>query len=121
MGPAEFLPLLLGVNAGGASTAGDPYTSSSNAAPTVQKGALTPDDLLPFLADLTAGFPDGGFADVITPTLSLFFQQWYQITPTPDLLGDDWRKYVGAVNLLTQVKSIAALVSVTGLRGLKMC
>lgn len=78
---------------------------------TVKHGALTSDDLLPFLGDLLAGFPDGSFADVITPTLSLFFQQWFQITPTPDLLGDDWRKYLGAVSLLVQVKGIASLVS----------
>lgn len=50
-------------------------------------------------------------ADVLTPTLSLFFQEWFKITPTPDLLGDDWRRFLGAVSLLTQVKGIAAAVS----------
>lgn len=73
--------------------------------------ALAPSDLLPFLNDLAAGFPEGGMADVITPTLSLFFQEWFKITPTPDLLGNDWQKYLGAMTLLVQVKAIAALVS----------
>jgi len=49
-------------------------------------------------------------ADVITPTLSLFFQEWFKITPTPDLMGDAWRQYLGAVALLVQNKTIAALV-----------
>lgn len=110
MGPAEFLPLLLGVNDGEDSSSGDPYTSTASK-PVVHQGALKPTDLLPFLNDLIVGFPDGSFADVITPTLSLFFQKWFQITPTPDLLGNEWRKYLGAVSLLVQVKGIAALVS----------
>ncbi|BEI85504.1 hypothetical protein CcaverHIS002_0509050 [Cutaneotrichosporon cavernicola] len=109
LGPAEFLPLLLGVNGGANSNAGDPYTSSTAEPAVVHQGALKPSDLLPFLNDLIAGFPDGSFADVITPTLSLFFQKWFQITPPADLLGDDWRKYLSAVNLLVQVKGIAAL------------
>lgn len=109
-GPAEFLPLLLGVNDGVNSSAGDPYTSTADK-PVAHQGALQPNDLIPFLNDLIAGFPDGSFADVITPTLSLFFQKWFQITPAPDLLGNDWRKYLGAVSLLVQVKGIAALVS----------
>lgn len=74
------------------------------------KGALAQSDLVPFLNDLAAGFADGSMADVITPTLSLFFQEWFKITPTPDLLGNDWRNYLGAVSLLVQVKPIAALV-----------
>lgn len=73
--------------------------------------ALAPADLLPFLNDLATGFPEGGMADVITPTLSLFFQEWFKITPTPDLLGQDWQKYLGAMTLLVQVKAIAAIVS----------
>lgn len=109
LGPAEFLPLLLGVNDDANSNAGDPYTSSAAEKHVVQQGALKHSDLLPFLNDLITGFPDGSFADVITPTLSLFFQKWFQINPTPDLLGDDWRKYLGAVSLLVQVKGIAAL------------
>ena len=67
-------------------------------------------DLLPFLNDLAAGFAGDTLADVITPTLSLFFQEWFKISPTPDLLGDDWRRYMGAVATLVQVKAIAALV-----------
>lgn len=73
-----------------------------------------PGDLLPFLNDLAAGFTPEMLADVLTPTLSLFFQEWFKITPTPDLLGDDWRRFLGAVDLLTQVKGIAAAVSHKG-------
>jgi ubiquitin conjugation factor E4 B len=73
--------------------------------------ALAPGDLLPFLNDLAAGFTQEMLADVLTPTLSLFFQEWFKIVPTPDLLGDDWRRFLGAVGLLTQIKGIAAAVS----------
>lgn len=111
VGPAEFLPLLLAVTGGGSVSSGDPYTSSSSPAPLQTRGALTASDLIPFLNDLVVGFPDGGMADVITPTLSLFFQDWFKITPTPDLLGVEWRQYLGAVSLLVQVKGIASLVS----------
>ncbi|KAL1411414.1 Ubiquitin conjugation factor E4 [Vanrija albida] len=107
VGPAEFLPLLLGVTSPSTGNS-DPLSSSSVA--TQSKGALAPSDLVPFLNDLAAGFTDGSMADVITPTLSLFFQEWFKIIPTPDLLGNDWRNYLGAVSLLVQVKPIAALL-----------
>lgn len=68
-------------------------------------------DLLPFLNDLATGFPDDTLADVLTPTLSLFFQEWFKLSPTPDLLGSEWRRYLGAVATLVQVKGIASLVS----------
>ncbi|WOO81182.1 Ubiquitin conjugation factor E4 [Vanrija pseudolonga] len=107
VGPAEFLPLLLGVTAPSSGNS-DPLSSSTVVAQS--KGALAQSDLVPFLNDLAAGFADGSMADVITPTLSLFFQEWFKITPTPDLLGNDWRNYLGAVSLLVQVKPIAALL-----------
>ncbi|WVQ99568.1 hypothetical protein IAU59_006704 [Kwoniella sp. CBS 9459] len=111
VGPAEFLPLLLAVTSTSDSNGGDPLTASTSAKPVVQTrpGALSGADLLPFLNDLAIGFPSETMSDVITPTLSLFFQEWYKITPTPDILGSDWRRYLGAVALLVQVKSIAAL------------
>lgn len=115
MGPAEFLPLLLAVTSDVSSAGSDPYTSGSAGRPsseTEHGAALRPEDLSPFLNDLATGFPDGSFAAVITPTLSLFFQDWFKITPAPTILGTEWRQYLGAVSLLVQVKPIAALVSV---------
>ncbi|WWD03129.1 hypothetical protein V865_001176 [Kwoniella europaea PYCC6329] len=108
VGPAEFLPLLLAIDVP-SSTNGDQYTSSAQSSAPTRPGALSGADLLPFLNDLAIGFPSDTMADVITPTLSLFFQEWYKITPTPDIMGADWRRYLGAVALLVQVKSIAAL------------
>ncbi|KAK6909936.1 hypothetical protein I203_103962 [Kwoniella mangroviensis CBS 8507] len=108
VGPAEFLPLLLAIDVP-SSTNGDQYTSSAQSSAPPKPGALSGADLLPFLNDLAIGFPSDTMADVITPTLSLFFQEWYKITPTPDIMGADWRRYLGAVALLVQVKSIAAL------------
>nr|XP_018262826.1 ubiquitin-conjugation factor E4 B [Kwoniella dejecticola CBS 10117]OBR84984.1 ubiquitin-conjugation factor E4 B [Kwoniella dejecticola CBS 10117] len=109
VGPAEFLPLLLSVTAG-ADSNGDQYTTSVQRPAQMSSGALTGADLLPFLNDLAIGFPSETMTDVITPTLSLFFQEWYKISPTPDILGSDWRRYLGAVALLVQVKSIAAIL-----------
>jgi ubiquitin conjugation factor E4 B len=101
-GPAEFLPLLLSLT---------PKSDAfGNIAEPVVQGALPPADILPFLNDLASGFGEN-LADVITPTLSLFFQEWYKLTPTPDILGDEWRRYLGAVATLVQVKPIAATVS----------
>lgn len=102
------MPLLLGITDDSSGNA-DPLTASKTDRPK-STGALAPADLLPFLNDLAAGFTEGSMADVITPTLSLFFQEWFKITPTPDLMGSEWRKYLGAVSLLVQVKSIAALL-----------
>ncbi|WWC62119.1 uncharacterized protein I303_104710 [Kwoniella dejecticola CBS 10117] len=99
VGPAEFLPLLLSVTAG-ADSNGDQYTTSVQRPAQMSSGALTGADLLPFLNDLAIGFPSETMTDVITPTLSLFFQEWYKISPTPDILGSDWRRYLGAVALL---------------------
>lgn len=84
---------------------------STPSAPAPLPGPLQPNDLLPFLQDLAAGFDNDTLKDVITPTLSLFFQEWFKITPTPDIMGAEWRRYLGAMNLLVQVKPIAALVS----------
>nr|XP_019011039.1 ubiquitin-conjugation factor E4 B [Kwoniella pini CBS 10737]OCF49820.1 ubiquitin-conjugation factor E4 B [Kwoniella pini CBS 10737] len=109
VGPAEFLPLLLSVTAT-SNPEGDQHTTSSQVAASTSPGALAGADLLPFLNDLAIGFPSDTMADVITPTLSLFFQEWYKITPTPDIMGAEWRRYIGAVNLLLQVKSIAAIL-----------
>ncbi|WVQ80243.1 hypothetical protein IAT38_002348 [Cryptococcus sp. DSM 104549] len=108
VGPAEFLPILLAVTQVSSSN-NDLLTSTSQAAP-ARTGVLSSNDLLPFLQDIAAGFSGETLADVITPTLSLFFQEWYKITPTPDIMGSDWRRYLGAVGLLVQVKPIAALL-----------
>jgi ubiquitin conjugation factor E4 B len=87
----------------------DPLTSSGTSSS--KSTAIPPGDLLPFLNDLASGFASDTLADVLTPTLSLFFQEWFQLSPTPDLLGNEWRRYLGAVAVLVQVKGIAALVS----------
>jgi ubiquitin conjugation factor E4 B len=87
----------------------DPLTSSASTAPK-PTGALAPSDLLPFLNDLAEGDADR-LPDIITPTLSLFFQQWFKIKPSPDLMGTQWLQYLGAVALLVQSKPIAAIVS----------
>lgn len=107
VGPSEFLPILLSLNP----TAGDPLTTTSKPPTT---SILPGDELLPFLNDLANGVSSEQLVDTITPTLSLFFQQWFQIS-NPDLLGDDWQRYIGAVNTLAQVKAIAALVSLPAL------
>lgn len=103
-GPAEFLPLLLALND---PSPGDPLSGS---AAQQTQGVIPASDIPQFLADLAAGFDSDTLADVITPTLSLFFQRWFSITPSPDLIGDHWRKYLGAVAALTQVKPIAQIV-----------
>lgn len=105
LGPAEFLPLLLSITPDGSSgsLAAQPSRQS-------QTSCLSSTDLLPFLNDLAAGFSDDTLADVLTPTLSLFFQQWFSITPAPDLLGNEWQRYMGAILTLVQVKDIAAAV-----------
>ncbi|KAK8864525.1 hypothetical protein IAR55_001775 [Kwoniella newhampshirensis] len=112
VGPAEFLPLLLSVTPDTAPNP-DSLTSTTSAGHS-SSTSLSGSDLLPFLNDLSVGFPSETMADVITPTLSLFFQEWYKITPTPDLLGPEWRRYLGAVGLLVQVKGIAALLPSLG-------
>lgn len=103
-GPAEFLPLLLSIHD---APRGDPLSGTTSVS---SSGVLPSSDIPLFLADLAAGFDTETLSDVITPTLSLFFQQWFQINPTPNLMGDDWRKYLGAVTALTQVKAIAQIV-----------
>jgi ubiquitin conjugation factor E4 B len=98
LGCAEFLPILLALNA----------------------STLSSTELLPFLNDLSGSFGQSNeMADVITPTLSLLFQEWFKITPTPDLLGSEWKQYLGAMNTMAQVKGIAASVSCTYLHQLK--
>ena len=108
-GPAEFLPILLAITAGTPS-AGDPLTTSSSSAKPAASTPLDAAELLPFLNDLAIGTKDV-LSDVLTPTFSLFFQQWFSISPSPDILGSEWRQYLGAVATLVQVKPIAALVS----------
>lgn len=103
LGPAEFLPILLGLNP----SPGDPLTAATTRpAPT----AIDPSDLVLFLNDL-ASHTDQDLAEILSPTFSLLFQEFFRIDPTPDIMGHDWRQYLGAVNALVQVKSIAALVS----------
>jgi hypothetical protein len=96
VGPAEFLPILLSI---------------TNSSDTPSSSALSSDDVLPFLNDLANGLAAEQLLDTISPTLSLLIQEWFRITPAPDLMGDEWRRYVGAVGTLTQVKQIAAAVS----------
>jgi len=110
LGPAEFLPLLLSLTPEGST---QHNLATSQAPSQKQAGCLSSTDLLPFLNDLAAGFSDDTLADVLTPTLSLFFQQWFSITPAPDLLGNEWQRYMGAISTLVQVKDIAAAVSST--------
>lgn len=73
---------------------------------------LSASELPIFLNDLAGGFTgeDGDLASVIVPSLSLFFQEWFKLEPTPDLLGNEWRRYIGAVTVLTRVKPIASMV-----------
>lgn len=106
-GPAEFLPLLLSLTPS-TSPSGDLLTSTAST-PSA-RGPLLPDEVLPFIGDLGANFDRDTLADVITPTLSLFFQEWFKLSPTPDIMGNEWRRYLGAVATLVQVKQIAALV-----------
>ncbi|KAL7421849.1 Ubiquitin conjugation factor E4 [Cryptotrichosporon argae] len=110
VGPAEFLPILLAVSPI-TSTNVDPLTSNSEPVAAPIRGPLGANDLLPFLADLAAGAEDR-LAAVITPTMSLFFQEWYRITPTPDILGEDWRRFIGAMDVLVKVKGIAAILPI---------
>jgi ubiquitin conjugation factor E4 B len=105
------LPLLLSLTP--ESSTQNTLATTSQAPSQKQAGYLSSTDLLPFLHDLAAGFSDDTLADVLTPTLSLFFQQWFSITPAPDLLGNEWQRYMGAISTLVQVKDIAAAVSPT--------
>lgn len=75
---------------------------------------LPADDLLPFLNDLSLGVSSEQLADTIAPTLSFFFQEWFKLS-SPDILGDDWRRYLGAVHTLAQVKPIAGLLPTLGI------
>ncbi|ORX35769.1 ubiquitin elongating factor core-domain-containing protein [Kockovaella imperatae] len=86
-GPAEFLPILLDLD------------SSDH--------VLNSNELVPFLNDLAVAAEDS-LSEVLTPTLSLFFQEWFKIVPTPDLMGADWRRYLGAIATLVRSKHIAA-------------
>lgn len=108
-GPSEFLPILLSLTPTGPTANIDPLTSTLAPIPSMPT-ALGPTDLIPFLSDLAAGFSSDTLADVLTPTLSLFFQEWFKLSPAPDLMGTEWRRYLGAVVTLVQVKAIAALV-----------
>ena len=105
-GPAEFLPLLFALTPTAESSLDTLKTSSTPL-------ALTSAELTPFLNDLVSGFEVSTIRDVFTPTLSLFFQQWFGISSTPDIMGPDWRQYLGAIALLLETKPIAAQVSVS--------
>nr|ODN80157.1 ubiquitin-conjugation factor E4 B [Cryptococcus depauperatus CBS 7841] len=106
LGPAELLPILLEVHQPSPS---DPLNSSVSTPPATSS-PIEPNDLLLFLEDLAAKFDKDTLADVIAPTLSLFFQEWYKIIPTPDVLGQDWKRYLGAISSLVKIKPIAALL-----------
>ncbi|RXK40337.1 ubiquitin-conjugation factor E4 B, partial [Tremella mesenterica] len=100
-GPAEFLPILLALTPSGPGT-----TPSDHSSAHISHNALGPSDLLPFLNDM-ALVAEQAISEIITPTLSLFFQEWFKL-PRPDILGDEWRRYLGAVVTLVLVKPIAA-------------
>lgn len=102
VGPAEFLPILLDSY----SDASDPYTSKAKAT----SHALSPSEIAPFLSDLAARFADDGLDAILESILSYLFQSYYQIQPPPDLMGNEWRRYLGAINVLTQVKPIAGML-----------
>lgn len=99
------MPILLALTPSDASSNGDPLTTSTTSP---ASSVLGPANLLAFLTDLVA-VTEGSLPDVVTPTLSLFFQEWFKI-PNPTILGDDWRRYIGAVATLVRVKAIAALL-----------
>jgi ubiquitin conjugation factor E4 B len=101
LGPAELLPILLALTP--STSPGDPLTTKTTSTP------IDPSDLGLFLNDLSA-YTDQPIGEILSPTFSLFFQQWFGITPTPDIMGDEWRQYLGAVAALIQVKAIAAMV-----------
>jgi ubiquitin conjugation factor E4 B len=111
-GPAEFLPILLSVAS--ASPIYDPLTSSSTTkTPTALP--LQPDVLPQFLADLSARFASDtdSLRNILESIFSFLFQEFFKANPPVDLVGGEWRKWIGALEVMVQVKGIAALVSQT--------
>ena len=101
------------------STASDPYSSSSSTpssalSPLPRTLPLTPADLPAFLTDLTNRFKEEGLDGILESVCSEFFQGFFkrQVDGAGvDLLGQEWRAWVGGVGVLTSVKGIAAKVS----------
>ena len=101
------------------STASDPYSNSSSTpssalTPLPRTLPLTPADLPAFLTDLTNRFKEEGLDGILESVCSEFFQGFFkrQVDGAGvDLLGQEWRAWVGGVGVLTSVKGIAAKVS----------
>ncbi|KAJ9098222.1 hypothetical protein QFC21_004551 [Naganishia friedmannii] len=114
-GPAEFLPILLSATC--SAQGYDPLTSSTPSTRTTANLALQPDALPQFLTDLAARFTITDAADddpdslhrILESVLSFLFQEFFKAAPPVDLVGGEWRRWVGAVEVLVQVKAIAAL------------
>jgi ubiquitin conjugation factor E4 B len=88
----------------------DPLTSSTSAAqPSVP---LPPSSLPQFLTDLSARFTSDPAAlpPILESILSHLFQSFFQVQPPVDLVGGEWRKWIGALEVLVSVKGIAQLV-----------
>lgn len=108
VGPAEFLPILL--NSSTISRPSDPLTASAPVLSSSIRPALEPSELPSFLSDLANRFAGDGLDGIFEATLSFLFQEYFKIVPQPDLVGDQWRDYLGALFLLCQVKAIAAMI-----------
>ncbi|KAJ9110282.1 hypothetical protein QFC19_001685 [Naganishia cerealis] len=108
-GPAEFLPILL--SATSATGGYDPLTSSASAE-TATNLPLQPSSLPQFLADLSARFSTDtdSLRNILESILSFLFQEFFKAVPPVDLVSGEWRKWIGALEVLVQVKGIAALV-----------
>ncbi|GHJ85049.1 hypothetical protein NliqN6_1451 [Naganishia liquefaciens] len=107
-GPAEFLPILLSATSN--NPIYDPLTSSTSAAqPSVP---LPPSSLPQFLTDLSARFTSdpAALSPILESILSHLFQSFFQVQPPVDLVGGEWRKWIGALEVLVSVKGIAQLV-----------
>jgi ubiquitin conjugation factor E4 B len=109
-GPAEFLPILL--SATSSAPAYDPLTSSTPSASS-KNLPLQPDSLPQFLVDLSARFASDtdSLRNILESILSFLFQEFFKAAPPVDLVGGEWRKWIGALEVLVQVKGIAAMVS----------
>ncbi|KAJ9117556.1 hypothetical protein QFC22_004406 [Naganishia vaughanmartiniae] len=108
-GPAEFLPILL--SATSSAPAYDPLTSSAPV-PSSTNLPLQPDALPQFLADLSARFASDtdSLRNILESILSFLFQEFFKAVPPVDLVSGEWRKWIGALEVLVQVKGIAAMV-----------
>lgn len=90
----------------------DPLTSSASVkAPTSLP--LQPDSLPQFLSDLSTGFATDtdSLRNILESIFSFLFQEFFKAQPPVDLVGGEWRKWIGALEVMVQVKGIAALVS----------